>query len=62
MITKLTSANAELYYAPRFAQITEAFRAAGKSIEIHSLEDYFLHLKKSLKLMLIQEQLLFQLL
>ena len=44
MITKLTSANAELYYAPRFAQITEAFKAAGKSIEIHSLEDYFLHL------------------
>ena len=41
MITKLTAQNAELYYAPRFAQITEAFAAAGKSIVIKSLEDYF---------------------
>ena len=42
MITKLTADNAELYYAPRFAQITKAFEAAGKpEIQINSLEDYF---------------------
>lgn len=44
MITKLTAENAELYYAPRFAEITAAFKAAGKNIEIKSLEDYFDHL------------------
>lgn len=44
MITKLTAENAELYYAPRFAEITAAFKAAGKNIEIKSLEDYFLYL------------------
>ena len=44
MITKITNANAELYYAPRFAQITAAFKDAGSDIEIKSLEDYFLHL------------------
>lgn len=44
MITKLTAENAELYYAPRFAEITAAFQAAGQDIEIKSLEDYFLHL------------------
>jgi len=44
MITKLTAENAELYYAPRFAEITAALQAAGKDIEIRSLEDYFLYL------------------
>ena len=44
MITKLTAENAELYYAPRFAQVTKALQAAGKNIEIKSLEDYFYHL------------------
>jgi len=45
MITKLTADNAELYYAPRFAQITKAFEAAGKpEIQINSLEDYFSNL------------------
>ena len=43
MITKITSANADLYYAPRFAEITAALKAAGKNIEIKSLEDYFIH-------------------
>ena len=50
MITKLTAENAELYYAPRFAEITAAFKASDdenlKGIEIHSLEDYFLYLDK----------------
>ena len=46
MITKLTAENAELYYAPRFAEITAAFKAAGQDIEIRSLEDYFLYLDK----------------
>ena len=44
MITKLTADNAELYYAPRFAEITAAFQAAGQDIEIKSLEDYFIYL------------------
>lgn len=44
MITKLTAENAELYYAPRFAEITAALQATGKNIEIKSLEDYFLYL------------------
>lgn len=50
MITKLTAENAELYYAPRFAEITAAFKASDdesvKNIEIKSLEDYFLYLDK----------------
>ena len=44
MITKLTAENAELYYAPRFAQITDALHAAGYDITIRSLEDYFSNL------------------
>ena len=46
MITKLTAENAELYYAPRFAEITAAFKANGQDIEIKSLEDYFLYLDR----------------
>lgn len=44
MITKLTADNAELYYASRFAQINEALAAAGSSIVVNSLEDYFSNL------------------
>lgn len=44
MITKLTSSNTDKYYAPRFAEITEALHKAGQNYEIKSLEDYFANL------------------
>ena len=52
MITKLTAENAELYYAPRFAEITAAFQAIDSPIEITSLEDYFLYLPEIASLQL----------
>ena len=52
MITKLTAENAELYYAPRFAEITAAFQAIDSPIEITSLEDYFLYLPEIAQLQL----------
>lgn len=41
MITKLTAQNSGLYYAPAFELINQALEAAGKSLRIYSIEDYF---------------------
>ena len=42
MITKTTAANFDEFYAPRFAEITEALHEAGYTgIEVNSLESYF---------------------
>ena len=41
MITKITAANADEFYNPRFQEITDALKKAGKNITINSLETYF---------------------
>ena len=44
MITKITAANADEFYNPRFQEITDALKKAGKNITINSLETYFSNL------------------
>ena len=41
MITKITAENSGLYYAPAFELINQALEAAGKSLRINSLTEYY---------------------
>lgn len=45
MITKVTAANADEFYNPRFAEITAALQAAGYDCVVNSIETYFANLE-----------------
>ena len=57
MITKLTAENSGRYYAPAFELMNQALAAAGKSLRINSIEEYFNNLTTDIIPLLVNKHI-----